>query len=127
MSLSIGFFDELKEHGAVEKLQKVYGNYLVSDGSDGKEITLEFNAGSLPDDHEELANRAARLRRNCFAAVFEKYFEAQVNVSLSCTEKLKAFQASGSQVKRAVIHYRPDETMYVEAKSDRVTGNDFSD
>jgi len=106
LSLSIGFFDELKEHGAVEKLRKVYGSYLVSDGSDGKEITLEFNAGSLPDDHEELANRAARLRRNCFAAVFEKYFEAQ---------------ASGSQVKRAVIHYRPDETMYVEAKFDRVT------
>ena len=24
-------------------------------------------------------------------------------------------------MKRAVIHYRPDETMYVEAKSDRVT------
>ena len=83
LSLSIGFFDELKEHGAVEKLRKVYGNYLVSDGSDGKEITLEFQANSLPDDHEELANRAARLRRNCFAAVFEKYFEAQVNVSLS--------------------------------------------
>lgn len=37
----------------------------------------------------------------------------------------KAFQASGSQVKRAVIHYRPDETMYVEAKSDRVTGNEI--
>ena len=53
---------------------------MVSDGSDGKEITLEFQASSLPDDHEELANRAARLRRNCFAAVFEKYFEAQVNV-----------------------------------------------
>ena len=37
---------------------------------------------------------------------------------------IKSFQASGSQVKRAVIHYRPDETMYVEAKSDRVTGTD---
>ena len=89
MSLSIGFFDELKEHGAVEKLQKVYGSYLVSDGSDGKEITLEFHASSLPDDHDELANRAARLRRNCFAAVFEKYFEAQVNVSLSFQQNKK--------------------------------------
>ena len=37
------------------------------------------------------------------------------------------FQANGSQVKRAVIHYRPDETMYVEAKSDRVTGIGFED
>lgn len=106
LSLSIEFFAELKEHGAVEKLRSVYGSYLVSDGSDDREIVLEFNANSLPDDHLELANRAARLRRNCFAAVFEKYFEAQAN---------------GSQVKRAVIHYRPDETMYVEAKSDRVT------
>lgn len=30
-------------------------------------------------------------------------------------------QASGSEVKRAVIHYREGESIYIEAKSDRVT------
>lgn len=47
------------------------------------------------------------LKRNCFAAVFEKYFEYQ------------AKQDSGTH-KRAVIHYRDDETMYVDASADRV-------
>ncbi|KAF1459539.1 hypothetical protein FQV21_0011677, partial [Spheniscus demersus] len=47
------------------------------------------------------------LKRNCFASVFEKYFK---------------FQEEGKEgEKRAVIHYRDDETMYVEAKKDRVT------
>lgn len=107
LSLRISFFKELAEHGAIEKLKSVYGDLLVSDGlTDDGLVSLEYKIGSLPDDHAKAANQAALLKRNCFAAVFEKYFEAQ---------------ASGSQVKRAVIHYRPDETMYVEAKSDRVT------
>ena len=43
--------------------------------------------------------KAGLLKRNCFASVFEKYFE---------------FQEKGeSGHKRAVIHYRDDETMYV--------------
>jgi len=104
LSLTIGFFAELAEHGACEKLKNVYGSRLIRDGSDGV-ITLEFKVDDL-DNFGQIANQAARLKRNCFAAVFEKYFEAQAN---------------GTQVKRAVIHYRPDETMYVEAKSDRVT------
>jgi len=105
LSLRIGFFKELAEHGAVEKLKTVYGGLMVDDGSDGV-VSLEYKIDRLPENFEKAANEAALLKRNCFAAVFEKYFEAQ---------------ATGSQVKRAVIHYRPDETMYVEAKSDRVT------
>lgn len=50
------------------------------------------------------------LKRNCLAAVFEAYFEFQSK------------QAPTTAVqKRAVIHYRDDETMYVSASSDRVT------
>ena len=47
------------------------------------------------------------LKRNCFAAVFEKYFEYQSKPD------------SGNH-KRAVIQYRDDETMYVDASEDRV-------
>ncbi|EPQ10042.1 Actin-related protein 2/3 complex subunit 2 [Myotis brandtii] len=47
------------------------------------------------------------LKRNCFVSVFEKYFQ---------------FQEEGKEGKnRAVIHYRDNETMYVESKKDRVT------
>jgi hypothetical protein len=49
------------------------------------------------------------LKRNCFAAVFEKYFEYQAKQDLP----------AGNH-KRAVIHYRDDETMYVDASADRV-------
>ena len=46
------------------------------------------------------------LKRNCFASVFEKYFD---------------LVGKGETKERAVINYRDDETMYVEAKEDRVT------
>lgn len=49
------------------------------------------------------------LKRNCFAAVFEKYFEYQIKQ-----------ESINGRHKRAVIHYRDDETMYIEASSDRV-------
>ena len=80
MSLTIGFYNELAEHGASEKLKSVYGSRLIADGVATGTITLEFDASSLADvDTAQLANQAARLKRNCFAAVFEKYFEAQVS------------------------------------------------
>lgn len=70
-------------------------------------MTLLFDLKNLPENYEELIKKASMLKRNCFASVFEKYFE---------------FQENGEEgQKRAVIHYRDDETMYVEAKSDRVT------
>lgn len=47
------------------------------------------------------------LKRHCFAAVFERYFDYQAN-------------PESASHKRAVIHYRDDETMYVDASSDRV-------
>ena len=53
-----------------------------------------------------LIKKIGLLKRNCFASVFEKYFD---------------LQAKGGATERAVIPYRDDETMYVEAKEDRVT------
>ena len=45
---------------------------------------------------EELATRVAMLKRNCFASVFEKYFE---------------LQEKGGEKSTAIIHYRDQETM----------------
>ncbi len=55
---------------------------------------------------EELIKKIGLLKRNCFASVFEKYFD-MVGKDVSA--------------ERAVVNYREDETMYVEAKEDRVT------
>ena len=65
----------------------------------GYNVSLLFDLENVPANHKEVVKKAGLLKRNCFASVFEKYFE---------------FQEKGeSGHKRAVIHYRDDETMYV--------------
>lgn len=107
LSCSLKFYRELQQHGADELLRREYGNLLVEPPEDGYNVSLVFDLNAVPQSFEDLVQRAASLKRNCFASVFEKYFE---------------FQEKGeSGHKQAVIHYRDDETMYVEAQADRVT------
>jgi len=63
----------------------------------GYSVSLMYDLENLPDDREEVIRKAGLLKRNCFASVFEKYFEFQQN------------EMEGE--KRAVIHYRDDETL----------------
>ena len=56
-----------------------------------------------------IGSKDCHAETNCFAAVFEKYFEYQSHPELAEGKK-----------KRAVIHYREDETMYVDVAADRV-------
>lgn len=107
LSCSLKFYRELQQHGADELLRREYGNLMVEPPEDGYNVSLVFDLNAVPQSFEDLVQRAASLKRNCFASVFEKYFE---------------FQEKGeSGHKQAVIHYRDDETMYVEAQADRVT------
>lgn len=107
VSISLKFYKELQEHGADELLQREYGSLRIATPEERYNVTLLFDLENIPDSYEDLIHKAALLKRNCFASVFEKYFE---------------FQERGEEGhKRAVIHYRDDETLYVEAKSDRVT------
>ncbi|CAB3402783.1 unnamed protein product [Caenorhabditis bovis] len=104
LSIALKFYAELQQHGADDLLRRVYGSYLKPTAESGFNVTLEFDLNNLPTDTSDLASA---LKRNCFASVFEKYFE---------------FQEAGQEgQKRAVINYREDETMYIEAKADRVT------
>ena len=66
----------------------------------GYNVSLLFDLEKPPSDVEEVVKKAGLLKRNCFASVFEKYFEFQQN------------ETEGQ--KRAVIHYRDDETLSVE-------------
>lgn len=73
----------------------------------GYNVSLLYDLDALPANKDEVVHQAGMLKRNCFASVFEKYFK---------------FQEEGKEgEKRAVVHYRDDESMYVEAKKDRVT------
>ncbi|KAH8856301.1 Actin-related protein 2/3 complex subunit 2-A [Schistosoma japonicum] len=108
VSIFIRFFAELEEHGVKEVLAREYGN-LLSSTEPNQSVTLCIDLENLPQDHNQLAHKCSLLKRNCMAAVFEKFFEFQIKSDVN----------SGS--KRAVIHYRNDETMYVQALADRVT------
>lgn len=106
VSISLKFYRQLQEHGADELLRREYGA-LLTPPEEGYNVTLLFDLENIPSSYDDLILKAGLLKRNCFASVFEKYFE---------------FQERGEEGhKRAVIHYRDDETLYVEAKSDRVT------
>jgi len=106
VSISLKFYKELKQHGAEGVLQREYGSMLVTP-EDGFDVSVQVDLANIPDNWEEVVKKCGRLKRNCFASVFEKYFE---------------FQEAGEEGQsQAVIHYRDDETMYVEAKADRVT------
>ena len=74
-------------------------------------MTLQIDLAAiskLPENEwESVVAKAGLLKRNCFASVFERYFEFQ--------------EREEEGHKAASIHYRDDETMYIEAKADRVT------
>ena len=109
ISISLKFYKELQSHGADALLKREYGKYLLNPPENNYNVSLLYDLKDLPEDKEDLIQKASLLKRNCFASVFEKYFK---------------FQEEGVQTdeaKRAVIHYRDDETMYVEAQADRVT------
>nr|CAG4646327.1 EOG090X07NU [Macrothrix elegans] len=106
VSISLKFYKELQDHGSDEVLKRVYGN-LLSTPEEGYNVSVLLDLENIPSNWEEVVKKIGLLKRNCFASVFEKYFE---------------FQELGEEGhKRAVIHYRDEETMYVEAKADRVT------
>lgn len=85
------------EHGADKLLQREYGPLLVAP-EDGYNVTVLFDLDNIPPDWEEVVKKIGLLKRNCFASVFEKYFD---------------FQEQGDEgQQRAVIHYRNDETLY---------------
>jgi actin related protein 2/3 complex subunit 2 len=107
VSICLKFYKDLQEHGADDLLKRVYGEYMLPTPEEGYSVSLVYDLDNVPSDYEEVVRKAGQLKRNCFASVFEKYFE---------------FQQNGIEgQKRAVINYRDDETMYVEAQADRVT------
>ena len=108
ISILLKFFRDLKEHGAEDLLNRVYGNLLMPTPEEGFSVSLLVDLKEIPAERRAtVVTNVGLLKRNCFASVFEKYFE---------------FQERGEEGhRRAVIHYRDEETMYIEAKSDRVT------
>ncbi|KAG5441554.1 Actin- protein 2/3 complex subunit 2 [Clonorchis sinensis] len=112
VSIYLHFSRELQAFGATELLQREYGPHFCVDSEQGFTVSLVYDLNHLSGDSRyfsNLARQASLLKRNCFAAIFERFIEFH-----SLGE-----EAVGS--KRAVLHYRPDETLYIQAQGDRVT------
>lgn len=86
----------MQEHGADELLKRIYGSLLITP-EDGYNVSLLIDLENIPDNWQEVVKKIGLLKRNCFASVFEKYFD---------------FQDRGEEGhKRAVINFRNDETL----------------
>ncbi|XP_066932361.1 probable actin-related protein 2/3 complex subunit 2 [Clytia hemisphaerica] len=106
VSISLKFYPELQKHGADAKIKGEYGDLMITPES-GYDISLLVNLEALPPNSDELIKKIGLLKRNCFASVFERYFDF--------------LEREEDSKEKAIINYRDDETMYVEAKADRVT------
>ncbi|KAL3274635.1 hypothetical protein HHI36_016015 [Cryptolaemus montrouzieri] len=96
VSIALKFYKELQEHGADELLKREYGSYLTTP-EDNFNVSILMNLEDIPKNWPEVVKKIGLLKRNCFASVFEKYFD---------------FQERGDEgQKRAVINYRDDETL----------------
>ncbi len=83
VSIALKFYRELSSHGADSLLRRVYGDRLLAVPEDGFDVTLQVDLNNLPENwEEEIVAKAGLLKRHCFAAVFERYFEFQVGESL---------------------------------------------
>ena len=101
-------FHQFEEHGATAYLQDTYGGLMIA-AEDGYDVTLQVDVSALAGSPEEIIFKVASLKRNLFAAVFNKYFQLQASGTAP---------ADGTPT---VIKHRPTETMYISAHKDRVT------
>lgn len=100
VSISLKFYKQLQEHGADELLKREYGDLLITPPEDGYNVSVLVDLEQIPDNWEETVRKIGLLKRNCFASVFEKYFDFQ-----------SQGEGEAEAQKRAVINYRNDETM----------------
>ncbi len=82
VSISLKFYKELQDHGADDLLKRVYGPLLLAKAEDGYDVSIQIDLSDIPNDWEEAwVSKIGRLKRNCFASVFESYFVFQENMA----------------------------------------------
>eukprot|EP00732_Lithocolla_globosa_P004335 Lithocolla_globosa_v1_NODE_3957_length_1543_cov_182.641129.p1 type:complete len:299 gc:universal NODE_3957_length_1543_cov_182.641129:552-1448(+) len=105
-SISWKCFGELKSFGCEEVLNKEYGAYVMSPPEAGYDFSLKFDTTALGGDPAKLAEQASMLKRNALSAPFHKAFDAQ---------------QAGNTSDLMAVHYRDDESIFIQAQKDRVT------
>lgn len=104
VSISVPFFYQLQEFDVDAFMKSVYGDMVTSPES-GYDFSLVVDLKNLGANPAATISQVARLRRNCFAAVFSKFFQ---------------YQKAG-ELKSIVLKYKEKETILISSMKDRVT------
>jgi actin related protein 2/3 complex subunit 2 len=125
VSLQIRCYQDLVKYGAVQVLQREYGEYVVPPET-GFDFSIMLDLENLPEEKEArdaLAMKFALLKRNAMAAPFEhayeEYYKLEKEASKFTSEEAPQGVREGGEV--MAIHYREEEAIYVKPSYDRVT------
>ncbi|OZJ06970.1 hypothetical protein BZG36_00244 [Bifiguratus adelaidae] len=114
LSLKWACWPELVQFGAEDMLKREYAEYYGGPTEDGFDVTLHFDLEKLPEDKEALVKKVSLLKRNIFAAPFERAFTEQ--------EQLEDDKVTSKPIPELMsVHYRDDEAIHIKASQDRVT------
>ncbi|GAA5944824.1 hypothetical protein JCM3775_007319 [Rhodotorula graminis] len=122
LSMDVPCWQELKQYGALDVLEREYGSRLLPEGQteDGFSLTLVVDLDQGPPEGEErtaLIQSLALLKRNALAAPFERAFAIQRDMEQNPVED----GVKDPRGEVMSVHYRPEEAIYLLPSSDRVT------
>lgn len=124
VSMYIKSWKDLVKYGAKETIEREYGSYLT-ETEQGYDFSLLIDLENLPESLEErmkLVADLSLLRRNTMAAPFELAFEKFTRMHKEATHNnLDYFEPSPSDTEVMAIHYRDEESIFIQPNFDRVT------
>ena len=77
VAISLSFYADLQRYGADDYLKKEYGDFFTAP-PDNFDVALKFDLENIPENYQEVIKKASLLKRNCFAGVFDKFFDFQI-------------------------------------------------
>ena len=105
VSLSWALYPSLNGHGREIALKNNYGTFLAPTPESGYDCTLRINVNKIPEEKKaSLPLHISMLKRNLFAAPFNKFFDAA---------------AQKKELPVLALEYRPQEFVYLKNVQDR--------
>eukprot|EP00043_Microstomoeca_roanoka_P004511 m.50139 g.50139 ORF g.50139 m.50139 type:complete len:309 (+) comp12527_c1_seq1:87-1013(+) len=116
VSISVQFFYQLKDLDVDSYMASIYGD-MVTAPETGYDFSLIVDLKNLGPNPEVTISNVARLRRNCFGALFTKFFQYQK----SAESKSLVLNYKEVTYKDQIGQKRASETIFINALKDRVT------
>ncbi|PRT53427.1 Actin-related protein 2/3 complex subunit 2 [Wickerhamiella sorbophila] len=124
VSMYIKSWKDLVKYGAQDIIKREYKD-LVTETEQGYDFSLLIDLDKLPNSLEErmkLVADLSLLRRNTMAAPFELAFKKFQAMNKEATQNgLDYYQPSAQDLEIMSIHYRDEESIFIQPNFDRVT------